>query len=122
MFPPKGGALPVLFIPFGKQLRGQSGETLGWYLADIKSKCQDFVPVNASKLTLVDSDPEVTCAKAMLHEIGHAAGNVDLPDTAAIMGPCDPKSGQTPPIGCDPDATVNTMTAKEVKKFCPGTF
>jgi hypothetical protein len=121
-FPPKGGALPALFIPFGKQLRGDSGETLGWHIKDIGAKCQDFAKINATSLALVDSAPESKCSKALLHEIGHAVGNGDLADAPAIMGPCDPATDQKPPIGCDPDRTENTMSAKEVKKFCSAPF
>jgi len=122
VFPPKAGTLPVLFIPFGKQLQGQSGEALGWFIADIKSKCQDFAQINASKVALIDSDPDTVCNKAMLHEVSHAVGNVDVPDAPAIMGPCDPKMAKNPAIPCDPDAKEHTMTATEVKKFCAGTF
>jgi hypothetical protein len=56
----------------------------------------------------------------LLHEIGHAVGNGDIPEAQMIMGPCDPDSPQDPPIACDPDRTQNLMTAKEVKKFCAG--
>ena len=54
----------------------------------------------------------------LLHEMGHAVGNVDVPDSPMIMGPCDPAAPQTPPIPCDPDGKQNLMTATEVKKFC----
>jgi len=72
-------------------------------------------------MVLVDVDPEgKTCAKVLLHEMGHAVGNVDVPDSPMIMGPCDPATPQTPPIPCDPDGKQNLMTATEVKKFCSG--
>ena len=119
-YPPSSGALPVFFIPFGKQLRGSSADTLGWHIANINSHCTDLVgPLKGSRVVLVDVDPEgKTCAKVLLHEMSHAVGNVDVPDSPMIMGPCDPAAPQTPPIPCDPDGKPNLMTATEVKKFC----
>jgi hypothetical protein len=122
VFPPKGGAVPAVFLPFGKQLRGDSGETLGWHIPDIKSKCQDFEKINATSIALIDSEPDSKCSKALLHEISHAAGNVDLTAAEAIMGPCDPSVNQNAPLGCKPDRNENTITAREVKKFCAAPF
>lgn len=118
-FPPPGGTLPSLFIPFGNQLRS-TGEALGRYIPDPKSLCEAHdIKIKAPALTLVDSSSDVqSCSKVLLHEIGHAVGNVDVTESERIMGPCDPGSPQNAPIGCDPDRTHNTMPAKEVKKFC----
>jgi hypothetical protein len=120
---PKAGALPAVFVPFGKQLRTSAGDTLGWHIKDVNTYCQDHVgPLKATRIVLIDSDPEVQHPKVLLHEIGHAVGNVDLTDSAMIMGPANPSGEKKPPIGCQPDAKDNLMTAAEVKKFCAASF
>lgn len=123
-FPPPSGMLPAVFIPFGKQLRGASDETLGWHISDINAHCRDHVgEMGVSRVVLIDSDAGGgSCSKVLLHEIGHAVGLGDVKDSTDIMGPCNPGSEQDPPIGCQPDRTDNLMPAKDVKKFCSGSF
>jgi len=122
-FPPPAGTLPSLFLPFGNQLKS-SGEALGRYIPDPRSLCKAHdITISAPPLTLVDSSSDVqSCSKVLLHEIGHAVGNGDVGESERIMGPCDPASPQDAPIGCDPDRSHNIMPAKEVKKFCTGSF
>jgi hypothetical protein len=79
--------------------------------------------VGAAGRRRIDVDPEgKTCAKVLLHEMSHAVGNVEVPDSPMIMGRCDPAAPQTPPIPCDPEGRQNLMTATEVKEFCGGSF
>jgi hypothetical protein len=120
---PKAGALPAVFVPFGKQLRGNAGDTLGWHIPDTNSLCGDRVgTLKAKRIVAIDSDPETAHPKVLLHEIGHAVGNVDLGDSAMIMGPANPGGEKKAPIGCDPDAKDNLMIASEVERFCKGSF
>jgi hypothetical protein len=71
---------------------------------------------------VIDSDPETPSPKVLLHEVGHAVGNVDLGDSAMIMGPANVKGTKEAPVGCQPDRKDNLMTAAEVEKFCKGSF
>jgi len=120
-FPPPSGTLPALFIPFGNQLASSSGDTLGWHISDINTICKDHVGnLSLNRIVLIDSN--ANHSKVLLHEIGHAVGNVDLPDSENIMGPADKGGTQKPPIGCDPDRKDNKMIASQVKKFCSGSF
>jgi hypothetical protein len=120
---PKAGALPVVLVPFGKQLRGDAGDTLGWHIPDTNKLCGDRVgTLKAARIVAIDSDPETGHPKVLLHEIGHAVGNVDLSDSSMIMGPANPGGGKKAPIGCDPDAKDNLMIASEVERFCKGSF
>ena len=109
-----------MFLPFGKQLRGDAGDTLGWHIPNVSGKYKDFVdpPLKASRVVVIDSEPETPTPKVLLHEIGHAVGNVDLGDSAMIMGPANAKGTKEAPIGCQPDRPDNLMTATEVEKFC----
>jgi hypothetical protein len=123
-FPPSSGTLAAVFLPFGKQLRGDAGDTLGWHIPNVSAKCKDFVdpPLKASRVVVIDSEPETPTPKVLLHEIGHAVGNVDLGDSAMIIGPANAKGTKEAPIGCQPDRPDNLMTAAEVEKFCKGSF
>jgi len=118
-FPPPAGTLPALFLPFGNQLKS-SGEALGRYIPEPQPLCKAHnIKISAPPLILVDSSPDVkSCSKVLIHEIGHAVGNVDVSESERIMGPCDPGAPQDTPLGCDPDRSHNTMPTKEVKKFC----
>ncbi len=122
-YPPPTGTLPALFLPFGNQLRS-SGEAVGRYIPEPQPLCKAHkINISARPLTMVDSSSDVkSCSKVLLHEIGHAVGNVDVSESERIMGPCNPGSPQDAPLGCDPDRSDNTMPAKEVKKFCTGSF
>lgn len=124
VFPPAAGTLPALFIPFGSQLRGSSAEAVGWHIPNINHLCEAHVgKLDASRVVLIDSSDDVkSCSKVLLHEIGHAVGCPDGPDSPMIMGPCDPSSAQKPPLTCDAGRTHNLMVAKDVKKFCSGSF
>lgn len=124
VFPPAAGTLPALFIPFGSQLRGSSAETVGWHIPNINNLCEAHVgKLDVSRVVLIDSSDDVkSCSKVLLHEIGHAVGCPDGPDSPMIMGPCDPSSAQKPPLTCGADRTHNLMVAKDVKKFCAGSF
>jgi hypothetical protein len=123
-FPPAAGTLPALFIPFGSQLRGSSAEAVGWHIPNINNLCEAHIgKLDVSRVVLIDSSDDVkSCSKVLLHEIGHAVGCPDVPDSPMIMGPCDPSSAQKPPMTCDGDRTQNLMAAKDVKKFCSGSF
>lgn len=124
VFPPSAGTLPALFIPFGSQLRGSSAETVGWHIPNINNLCEAHVgKLDTSRVVLIDSSDDVkSCSKVLLHEIGHAVGCPDVPDSPMIMGPCDSSSTQKAPMTCDGDRTQHRMVAKDVKKFCTGSF
>ena len=124
VFPPAAGTLPAFFIPFGSQLRGSSAEAVGWHIPNINSLCEAHVgKLDVSRVVLIDSSDDVkSCSKVLLHEIGHAVSCPDVSDSPMIMGPCDPSSTQKAPMTCDGDRTQHRMVAKDVKKFCTGSF